>query len=57
MMFLIIMVVTIFVLHSLMPPPVHKKSDKCPPHTWIYDSTGFLLCSICNGKPGYQGRE
>ena len=27
------------------------KND-CPPHKWIYDSTGFLICDQCKQRPG-----
>lgn len=23
----------------------------CPPHKWIYDTNGFLICSVCNKAP------
>lgn len=56
------MIVAIIALRILLPPPGSgytgkKEKNWCPPHVWVYDETGFLICSTCNNRPGYNPRE
>lgn len=59
--FLIFMAALMFFVF-LLPKPSSQYTGKpkknwCPPHVWIYDETGFLICDVCHNRPGYQGRE
>lgn len=31
-------------------------SGPCKLHKWDYDETGFLKCTVCKQRPGYEGR-
>lgn len=60
--FIFLVILVIVVLHMIMPSPGSgftgkKEKTWCPPHKWEYDSTGFLYCTECKGRPGYEGRE
>lgn len=33
-----------------------KVGGPCKLHTWEYGEDGFLYCSTCKAKPGYEGR-
>lgn len=66
MIAIIIMIGVVVILSLLLPPPneLYKLSGedkslekKCPPHTWVYSSDGFLICSECRRTPGYTPRE
>lgn len=60
--FLILMLGVIFLLRFILPGPEigytgRNEKPWCPPHQWEYNKDGFLQCTICSGKPGYEGRE
>lgn len=61
MLFLIIFFITMMVvgrvINHIATNIQTRSSGPCKLHKWEYDESGFLKCSACKGRPGYEGRD
>lgn len=59
LIFLGIFIFVLIMANSGEPTGYTGKNEKpfCPPHKWEYGTDGFLYCTMCNNKPGYDARS